>query len=411
MVIITGSALAQILTIISAPILTRLYTPVDFGVLAYYTSILGILTPIMTLRYEMAIVLPNKKTDASNIFFLSIFFTVLITIVLFLVNPFVGPLLSSLLDAPQLTKWLWFMPISAFFIGLYKTLEYWSTRYKKYKRISYSRVIRSSGLISSQLIGGWFKVGTIGLIGGQILGQILATIYLLKKVTPNIDTEVLGSKNIKSVKSLAIKYKDFPLFSSTQAFVNAISQNMAPFILGAFFGPAVVGYYALALKLVKLPANLLSESIKQVYYQKISEAYNNGKKLSNSLVKMTISLSIFAFIPALILFLFSPSLFIFTLGEEWIEAGQYSRWIVIWLYFGFINRPSVAIIQVFMMQRILLTYEMILFTIRVVAMIWVALNYNAVASIAVYSIIGGIFNAILILVTIILTMKKERGKI
>ena len=53
-----GTTFAQILTILSVPILTRLYGPEDFGVWALYISITSIITVIACMRYEYSIMLP-----------------------------------------------------------------------------------------------------------------------------------------------------------------------------------------------------------------------------------------------------------------------------------------------------------------------------------------------------------------
>ena len=62
-----GAALGQAITVLVSPILTRLYSPEDFGVFGVYASILGIVTVIASLRYEYALPFPEDGETAANI--------------------------------------------------------------------------------------------------------------------------------------------------------------------------------------------------------------------------------------------------------------------------------------------------------------------------------------------------------
>ena len=70
--LMSGTAIAQGLTLGFAPVLTRIYKPEDFGVLGLYISIVGILSVIICWRYELAIVLPRENKDAINILIMSV---------------------------------------------------------------------------------------------------------------------------------------------------------------------------------------------------------------------------------------------------------------------------------------------------------------------------------------------------
>lgn len=404
----SGTVFAQVLNILSAPLLTRLYVPEDFGVFAYYTSILSVLTVMMTLKYETAIVLPKSDRDASNLLLLSMMITTIIALFILMIISISGSYISKIFGATDLIKWLWFMPISALLAGLNNTFEFWSTRNKAYSHITSSKVLRSVSVTTMQISGGIGRFGATGLIIGQMAGQFISSCFLMYMTWKESKMEIVRSFERRSMMDVMKRYRDFPLFSCSQSLVNSISQNAAPFILGFFYGSTVVGYYAIALKLISLPASIVSESVRQVFFQKVSSLHNEGKRLSNSLIKMTLYLGLTAIIPSIILLFFAPILFCIFLGENWYEAGQYSSLLVIWLFFSFINQPSIAVIQVLLKQRILLLYEVTLFICRVLAMILVAFNYSSVISIAAYSVIGAVFNAMLVLSVIIYTMNKEK---
>ena len=71
--LVAGAGIGQALTLIISPILTRLYTPSEFGVYTFFISIVGGAALVATLRYEMAIILQKDEKQAINMASLSLF--------------------------------------------------------------------------------------------------------------------------------------------------------------------------------------------------------------------------------------------------------------------------------------------------------------------------------------------------
>lgn len=405
--LMTGTAIAQALNIIIAPIISRLYDPHAFGVFAVYTSIVSICVAVVGLKYELAIVLPKKQEDAANVLYLSIivvvFMTLLSTIFLFLFKDY----LEIWFHIQGLNEFIWWIPISILFFGIYNNFNYWSTRQKSFKRLSISQIFRSISVAATQLGGGISKIGTVGLIAGQAIGHIVATVVLGKQIWKD-DRQVLTSSfNFNKMKDLARTYKEFPKYSAPQSLINSLSQNVAPFILAAYFSPTVVGYYSLSLRLLQLPINLIGDSVRQVFYPRIAEIYNHGGDLHKYLVKSTVFLGVIILLPSLIIFLSGPLLFSIVLGKEWYEAGVYSQWMMLWLMFGFMNRPASATAQVLGLQKFLFYYEVLFFLSRLVVLILGAYYLSSLYTIIIYSIVGAIFNFSLIMTVIFLSKKQE----
>jgi O-antigen/teichoic acid export membrane protein len=174
--LMTGTTFAQALLIIIAPILTRLYTPDDFGVFALYTSILGILSVIACLRYELAIVLPEKDEDAANLLVLCLLICSVISLMALVLVALFRDSFALLLSAPKISFWLWFLPASLFLTGTFQALNYWSTRRKQFKRLAIRQITQNSVTAVTQIASGAsLNAGAGGLIGGYIAGQAAAT--------------------------------------------------------------------------------------------------------------------------------------------------------------------------------------------------------------------------------------------
>lgn len=396
----TGTAVAQVLNIVVAPILSRLYDPEAFGIFAVYTSIVSIFIVIIGLRYELAIVLPKKQEEAVNLLFLSIIvvviMTMLSTVILFLFKDY----LEEIFHIQKFNEFIWWIPISIFFFGVCNSLNYWSTRQKGFKRLSISQIFRSITVVTTQVTGGLAKIGSIGLVAGQAIGNTVATAVLGKQIWKDDGHVLKSSFNIKKIREVAHTYSEFPKYSAPQALVNSISQNIAPFILSAYFSPTVVGHYSLSLRLLQLPVILIGESVRRVFYQRIAEIHNKGDNLRKYLIKFTILLGLLVIAPTIVIFLFGPQIFAFALGEKWYEGGRYARWMSLWLAIDFMNIPAFSTAQVLGLQKQLLYYETLFLVFRATSLFLGVQYFDALGAIILYSLVGIIFNLLLILGTI-----------
>ncbi|MAE10064.1 MAG: translocase, partial [Candidatus Marinimicrobia bacterium] len=117
--LVTGTTIAQAIPIAISPILTRIYTPEDFGVLALFISITTILGTIANGRYELAIVLPKRDNNALELTALSIIITMGFSLLLvILVILFHDPLLSYL-NNDRFSFWLYLIPLSVLLFSLF----------------------------------------------------------------------------------------------------------------------------------------------------------------------------------------------------------------------------------------------------------------------------------------------------
>ena len=77
--LLSGNIIGQLISILASILLTRLYSPNDFAVLAYFLTITGIISVIAGGRYELAIMLPKENVKANALYLISIIFTVTFT--------------------------------------------------------------------------------------------------------------------------------------------------------------------------------------------------------------------------------------------------------------------------------------------------------------------------------------------
>ena len=192
--LMTGTTIAQAIPIAISPILTRIYTPEDFGIFAIFLAITLIIGSIANGRYELAIMIPKKDEDAINIFALGFIITTSISLLLLVLVLIFQKYFIFLLKNEEIGVWLYFVPISVFFFGIFNILNYFNNRKKNYKDISNANILKSIVAAIIQLSIGFIQQGATGLISGQIISQFFANTKLLKNI---IKDKVLISKITK----------------------------------------------------------------------------------------------------------------------------------------------------------------------------------------------------------------------
>lgn len=138
--LMTGTSIAQAISILVSPLLTRMYDPSDFGILALFGSIVATIGVVATGRYELAILLPKKEDDAANLVALSMSIALVLSGMTGVVILFCDSEIAKLLNNPLIGFWLYWIPVSVFFTGLYQTLSNWVNRKKEYRRLAISRI-------------------------------------------------------------------------------------------------------------------------------------------------------------------------------------------------------------------------------------------------------------------------------
>jgi len=338
-----GTTFAQILTVLAAPVLTRLYGPDDFGVWAIYLSITSIISVIACMRYEYSIMLPESSEEAVNLLGLSFLAVLLVTGLTFPVIWCFKEPIVNILNSQQIGNYLWLVPPFIFVNGLFLALNSWNSRTKLFKRLSLSRVFSSvSSTVTQVGIGFIEKTGASGLIVGSLAGQSIATFALGGQIWRDDRKLIVKNLSWEKIYEGFKKYRKFSLVDTWGALMNSISWQLPAFLLSAFFTPAVVGFYSLGFRLLQMPMSLIGGSISQVFFQRASRAFAEGTlaSLVENVFRMLVVIGMF---PILILTIVGSDVFTVIFGKAWAEAGIYAQILSLWAFVWFISSPLTAI--------------------------------------------------------------------
>jgi len=348
--LMTGTTIAQAIPIAISPILTRLYTPEDFGVYSLYFGILSLFAVIATARYEIAIVLPKKDEDAINVLVLSVLISIILSFFIFIFIFLFKDYIINLINLQSVGNLLYLIPISLLFIGFYNTFSFWFNRKKKFKYLSIGRVIQTFTIGLHQIIFGIFKIN-IGMVIGNIIGSIAYVIYFILLLRKTKIYKLFKFVSIKNIIKQAIKYKDFPLINSIHVFSDVSKNSLTTIFISSFFGNYILGLYMLSFRILQLPLGIIGSSFGQVLYEKFNSCRDDRSLVLLESKKIIKKLFIIALPLFLIIFIVAPKLFFLIFGDKWSISGEYVRVMIPYLFINFLISPISQIPIIYNKQK------------------------------------------------------------
>lgn len=386
--LVTGTTLAQVMVVLASPVLTRLYTPEAFGLLALFTSITKILSVVSCLRYEFAIMLPDREEEAANLLGLCL---IVVTGISLLTVPLIwigeGPFLA-LLNAESLADYIWFIPPFVFMTGIFLALNYWNSRSRHYGRLSMARMVSALTITGTQMGAGAVGLATGGsLISASVFGTSVATLILGWQIAR--DDLALLRREISwgGMKAGMIRYKKFPLYESWSGLLNVASWQLPSFLLAAYFSTTVVGFYSIGFRLIQMPMDLVGGAIQQVFFQRASDAQKHGSLsvLTEGVFGVLLKIGLY---PMLLLSMVGEDLFVLVFGSAWGEAGFYTQLLSVWALIWFITSPLSTIYMVQEKQGFGLKINIANFVTRLLALVAGGMLGSARIAILLFAISG-----------------------
>ncbi|MCU7310441.1 oligosaccharide flippase family protein [Escherichia albertii] len=393
--LVSGTAVAQLINFCFIPLITRLYGPESYGMMGSLMAFINIMIPIASLSFPIAIVLPKSDKTAIYIAYLSICIGLVGAGVLLILIEGLEYLDGSFSQYPE--WYILLLPFIMAFLPLQQSGQQWLIRKKQFKEIAKVSVSQALIMNGLKVIGGGILPTQIMIIyttGAGVIFQCLQFFYRSYKKGLGIPLSKIKKNNFIRV---ARSYYDFPLYRTPQVLINALSQNLPIFLLGYYFDSKIVGFYVLAQTLLTAPVTLLSTSISNVYYPAIAEKFTQKKPIYNFLRKTILGLfivSLFIYLPCILL---SGIVFKIIFGSGWITSSIFFQWMAIYCIFWLSARPAMDTIPPLKIQNYFLLYEVISFLLRILSlMLGYYLYKDAIICIIMFSLTNAVTYAILI---------------
>ncbi|HCW7221653.1 TPA: type 8 capsular polysaccharide synthesis protein Cap8K [Staphylococcus aureus] len=307
---ILSSGIAQVILIITNPIITRLYSPAEFGEFTIFSNIAMILIPIINARYDLLIV--NAKNDRSANILSQISFLISLLILLILI-----PILA-------ISAWLYpnfildfiFIIIMLFLVSLTNIFTNYLNKERKYKVLSLINVFRAGSMALLQIIFGLLSLGSLGLIIGFSLSYITGITLGYKTFKKHFNIV----RNKEETKALFLENKNQLVYSTPSILLNSLSFSVVVFFIGILYTNTEVGIYGMAIRVLGIPVTIISLGLSKIFMQQANDYYIERGNFRNLLLKFSSTLVIVSIILYVPLYLFSEELVNILLGHSWVDA-------------------------------------------------------------------------------------------
>jgi lipopolysaccharide exporter len=344
-----------------SPILTRIYTPEEFGAAAVFMTITGILITIATGRYEFAILLPKNDEKALQLLKLSFLTTSITTLFSAVIFYFFKDYLSEYFNIADLSQWIWICSPTVFLMAGFQIFSAYFNRTKHYTTLATSQGINGLSNPLVKIALGFQNFIKFGLVSGYALAVLTGFIFSLLRFLKLKKPE---DNNPSSIREVAGEYKQFPLFNMPHALSNFVSGNLPFIMLVPAFGDFTLGLYSVAITVVFKPVSLLGNTIYQVFSQKTVEDHHLSKAVYSETKKLLLKMIALGIVPFAAAMLFAPKFFGWYFGTDYMLAGEYLQYILPWLFMVYITSPISFIPNLFKQQAKAFAIDLIYLILR-----------------------------------------------
>jgi O-antigen/teichoic acid export membrane protein len=376
LILTAGTVIAQALPFLFYPILGRIYTPLQFGLLATILAIIPFCTIIATGAYENAILVADTEQEAAAVIMMiirrSLIVCVLLGVGFYL---FTKPLID-LLHEPLLKEWIIIPSFAAFATVIYICFNEWSVRKKYFVGLSVNKIINTSSIAISKLLAGIFSLTSNGLVFGDIFGKALTAVVCFYRII-RLDGHLFFKVKVSEFKSLAKKYNDMPRYMISDQILNNVGGSIHILFITAYFSTTELGYVSMAASLLTVPVTVVSAAIKDVFRQKANEEYSQTGTCRKTFVSLLIPITISSLLLSIPFYFLLPQGITFFLGNQWFKTGDYGQILLPMYISNFISMSLGGVLIIANKMAISLLWQMYTIVVSVISFfVGVKFNYG-----------------------------------
>ena len=387
-VLVGGTALGHAITAAAMPVLTRLYTPADFGLLAVFSAVFAILTVAVCLRYEITIALPESDDDAINLLAIAIGAGVAISAVIALAVLLWAPAIGLWLGQPSIAPYLWMLPVTTLMAGVFAPLQCWLVRQREFGSLARIRIGQSAAASGSQIVLGIAGVAPFGLLAGPLVNSMAGGIGGVLRMW-RLNRGALRAVSAHRMRSLGRAYSAFPRYSAAEALANSASIQLPVMLIAALGSSAEAGHLMLAMFVVHAPMALLGSAVSQVYLSRAPDELRAGT-LNRFTAEVIGGLLRTGVGPLVALGVVAPFVFAPLFGEAWARAGIITAWLTPWFVVHFLAAPISVALHIAGRLRIALALQFFGLALRVGA-VFCAAKFTEDRLTETYALTGFLF--------------------
>ncbi|WP_411386855.1 oligosaccharide flippase family protein [Pseudomonas sp. MPB03] len=353
--VLIGTLGAQVISLGVMLLLVRLYSPGELGSFNVWLSFATIMAVVVTGRYELALFSGNTNDDSKPIIKL----VLLITVALSIIATVLVAIASSFFEqVPSIVKsYSFVLAFVVFGMGANKGLLSLLAFQQAFNKLGIARVALAGAIAVAQVLAGYFALGVSGLVYGQTIGVLLATLLVFFW----FDRSWLKScwdESTRSVRTVAFRYRDFPKFSLPADLTNTVASQLPVILIASRFGAEAAGWFALTIKMMGAPITLLATSVLDVFKEQAARDYRVTGSCRTIFLRTFIVLALLALPPFVLFWWLGEWAFMFVFGAEWTESGRYAILLIPMFYMRFVVSPLSYTIYIAQRQGLDLIWQL-----------------------------------------------------
>lgn len=342
----TGNVIAQLIPILTAPIITRLFSPSVFGEFGNFMAVTSILGSIICLKYNDAIVLVRYRREVRNLVYATFSISIIISIIILIVVS-----INYLLLNKAKTNVYYFLPVLLIIRSVILISEGINLRDKRFDLLSKALVI--SAFVNRGIVISLALLGFLGLktfIIGLFAGEFFRSFFLRVKTRFPFRLSNYRLFNKEYFRNLS-EYRKFPRLSAPAALINTLNEALPLWLISANFGLEYAGNFVLVRTLLSRPLNVISTAISQPLYQRFAELDKDKSEVRGLLMKLLLPVSIVSIVLFGGILVFSKYALVIVFGEMWQSSKTIVEIMVLFYLVKFIINSFGSFNTVFGAQK------------------------------------------------------------
>lgn len=391
------------------PVIARIYSPDEIGVAALFTSAVLIISPLINLRYCIAIPLPKRDKVVDLIIVICVFLSAFFSLFFLLLTWVVGIEIYNFLGIGEIYDYRYILIITCFAVSLNESMSMWIVRIKKFEK--YSMVLVKQSILGSvvKVVTGLLGLGSLGIILGSVVQNSAGLIQFLNLYLKK--RKRIFSFTVKKVWFTFKYYLNYLYFKFPAHILYVVSAQLPIIYASKYFNVSDVGQLSLAISLISIPVGAVSRSVSKVYFSEMSTIGRQyPQKLYYETKSVLLKLILVGGAISLVTFILSPFAFNVVLGDNWIDAGVLSRALSIGLALQITATTLITVLNVINLNFLSFFIHLIRFALISLSFCFASVfSLNLIESIYIYSFVLLIFYLIVI-VTIMSILKSKSDK-
>lgn len=306
----------QLMLVAAIPILTRLYSPEDFGIFTIYLSVVNILGAIAGLRFSTSLYVVQDRAHA----LVALKLTLLAVCTTASVVLAAGYLLSDVIPE-RLRHLAYLIPVGMAAVGVADAMNCWCLRFNHIRDFGMGRLILPTTMALLQVGFGLARLGDDAMVQAHILSQAVLIAFLCIRLLKWDDIRRMAQASWESVVATARREYKFPLFELPSALAGFAIINLPAIFIGSLFGTAFAGHYGVAARLVTGPVSLIALPLSNVFVAEASKGFDRRHLLGTACGLLVVASGLIA-LPVLGLGFVAPHVVVPLLGASWMPTGQ-----------------------------------------------------------------------------------------